>query len=208
MGYFPVCVDMAGRPCLVVGGGAVAERKAEGLLAAGARTTVVSPALTAWLEAWAREGRIRVIPRGYETGDLAGQSLVFVATDDGAVNARVAGDARRAGLLVNAADDPAHCDFILPAVLRRGALMVAVSTGGASPALSRAVRDELDAYLDREDYAALAEVAADVRRGLRARGAPAPWERWRSALDAGLRRLVTAGRTAEARACLMERLSG
>jgi precorrin-2 dehydrogenase/sirohydrochlorin ferrochelatase len=208
MGYFPVCVDMAGRPCLVVGGGAVAERKAEGLLAAGARVTVVSPALTRRLDAWAREDRLRVIRREYHAEDLAGQSLVFVATDDGAVNARVAGDARRAGLLVNAADDPAHCDFILPAVLRRGELIVAVSTGGASPALSRAVRDELDAYLDREDYAALAEVAADVRRGLRARGAPAPWERWRSALDAGLRRLVTAGRTAEARARLMERLSG
>ncbi len=208
MGYFPVCMDMAGRPCLVVGGGAVAERKAEGLLAAGARVTVVSPALTPRIDTWAREDQLRVIRREYHAEDLAGQSLVFVATDDGAVNARVAGDARRVGLLVNAADDPAHCDFILPAVLRRGELMVAVSTGGASPALSRAVRDELDAYLDREDYAALAEVAADVRRGLRARGAPAPWERWRSALDAGLRRLVTAGRTTEARARLMERLSG
>lgn len=208
MGYYPVCVDMAGRPCLVVGGGAVAERKVEGLLAAGARVAVVSPALTGRLEGWAREGRIRAIPRGWEPGDLAGQSLAFVATDDGEVNAAVAAAARAAGVLVNAADDPAHCDFILPAVLRRGELMVAVSTGGASPALSRMVRDELEVHFGREDYAALLEVAADARARLRDRSIAQPWERWRRALDGDVRRLVADGRMAEARARLMERLSG
>ncbi len=208
MRYYPVCVDMAGRACLVVGGGAVAERKASGLLESGSRVTVVSPALTARLEAWAREGQIRAIRRGYEPGDLADQSLVFVATDDGAVNAAVAADARAAGVLINAADDPAHCDFILPAVLTRGALTVAVSTGGASPALSRAVRDELETHFDREDYASLLEVAADARARLRERSAPQPWERWRQALDGEVRRLVSAGRVGEARARLMERLGG
>jgi precorrin-2 dehydrogenase/sirohydrochlorin ferrochelatase len=208
MRYYPVCVDMAGRACLVVGGGAVAERKASGLLESGARVTVVSPALTARLEAWAHEGQIRVIRRGYEIGDLADQSLVFVATDDGEVNAAVAADARAAGVLINAADDPAHCDFIIPAVLTRGALTVAVSTGGASPALSRAVRDELETHFDREDYASLLEVAADARARLRERSAPQPWERWRQALDGEVRRLVSAGRVDEARARLMERLDG
>lgn len=208
MRYYPICVDMAGRACLVVGGGMVAERKASGLLESGARVTVVSPALTARLEAWVHEGQIRVIRRGYETGDLADQSLVFVATDDGEVNATVAADARAAGVLTNAADDPAHCDFIIPAVLTRGALTVAVSTGGASPALSRAVRDELEAHFDREDYASLLEVAADARARLRERSAPQPWERWRQALDGEVRRLVSAGRVDEARARLMERLSG
>ena len=208
MRYYPICVDMAGRACLVVGGGVVAERKASGLLESGARVTVVSPAITARLEAWAHEGQIRVIRRGYEPGDLADQSLVFVATDDGVVNAAVAADARAAGVLINAADDPAYCDFILPAVLRRGALTVAVSTGGASPALSRAVRDELETHFDREDYASLLEVAADVRARLRERSAPQPWERWRQALDGEVRRLVSAGRVDEARARLMERLDG
>ncbi len=208
MRYYPVCVDMAGRACLVVGGGAVAERKASGLLESGARVTVVSPALTARLEAWAHEGQIRVIRRGYEIGDLADQSLVFVATDDGEVNAAVAADARAAGVLINAADDPAHCDFIIPAVLTRGALTVAVSTGGASPALSRAVRDELETHFDREDYASLLEVAADARARLRERSAPQPWERWRQALDGEVRRLVSAGWVDEARARLMERLDG
>jgi precorrin-2 dehydrogenase/sirohydrochlorin ferrochelatase len=208
MRYYPICVDMAGRACLVVGGGMVAERKASGLLESGARVTVVSPALTARLEAWAHEGQIRVIRRGYEPGDLADQSLVFVATDDGEVNATVAADARAAGALTNAADDPAHCDFIIPAVLTRGALTVAVSTGGASPALSRAVRDELETHFDREDYASLLEVAADARARLRERSAPQPWERWRQALDGEVRRLVSAGRVDEARARLMERLDG
>ncbi len=208
MRYYPICVDMAGRACLVVGGGVVAERKASGLLESGARVTVVSPTITARLEAWAHEGQIRVIRRGYEPGDLADQPLVFVATDDGVVNAAVAADARAAGVLINAADDPAHCDFILPAVLRRGALTVAVSTGGASPALSRAVRDELETHFDREDYASLLEVAADARARLRERSAPQPWERWRQALDGEVRRLVSAGRVGEARARLMERLGG
>lgn len=208
MRYYPICVDMAGRACLVVGGGMVAERKASGLLESGARVTVVSPALTARLEAWAHEGQIRIIRRGYEPGDLADQSLVFVATNDGEVNATVAADARAAGVLINAADDPAHCDFIIPAVLTRGALTVAVSTGGASPALSRAVRDELETHFDREDYASLLEVAADARARLRERSAPQPWERWRQALDGEVRRLVSAGRVDEARARLMERLDG
>lgn len=206
MGYYPMCLDMAGRPCLVVGGGLVAERKVSGLLEVGARLTVVSPAVTAQLDDWAREGRIRLVRRAYQVSDLAGQSLAFVATDDGVVNAEVARDARAAGVLINAADDPAHCDFILPAVLRRGELTVTVSTGGASPALSRMVRDELDAYLAREDYAALVSVTADARCTLRAQGVRAPWERWRNALGAELRGLVTAGRLGEARERLVERL--
>ncbi|HKX05728.1 MAG TPA: bifunctional precorrin-2 dehydrogenase/sirohydrochlorin ferrochelatase, partial [Methylomirabilota bacterium] len=160
MAYYPLCLEMAGRPCLVVGGGPVAERKVAGLLDAGAWLTVVSPTATESLHAWARADRIRLVEREYTAADLAGHSVVFVATDDERVNAAVARDARAAGLLINAADDPAHCDFILPAVVRRGDLTVAVSTGGASPALARTVRDEIGAFLDRDDYAALARVAA------------------------------------------------
>jgi precorrin-2 dehydrogenase/sirohydrochlorin ferrochelatase len=197
---------MAGRRCLVVGGGPVAERKVAGLLEAGARLTVVSPAVTSRLADWARAERIRLIGRDYAASDLVGHSVVFVATDDGRVNADVARDARAAGVLVNAADDPAHCDFILPAVLRRGELTVAVSTGGASPALARTVRDELDAYLDREDYTALARVAADARRTLRDRGTRAPWERWRAALGGEVRELVRADRLDAARERLLDGL--
>jgi siroheme synthase-like protein len=206
MAYYPVCLDMTDRPCLVVGGGPVAERKVAGLLDAGARVTVVSPSATDRLREWARADRIRLLPREYAAADLAGQAVVFVATDDGGINAGVARDARAVGVLVNAVDDPAHCDFILPAVLSRGGITVAVSTGGASPALARAVRDELGAYLDRDDYAALARVVTDVRRILRGQEVRVPWERWQAALGGEVRALVRADRLDTARERLLEQL--
>lgn len=205
MGHYPVALDLTGRPVLVVGGGAVAERKVEGLLAAAAAVTVVSPELTPALVALAAEGRIRHAPRPYQAGDLAGVELAFAATEDPLVNAAVAREGRQRRVWVNAADDPAHCDFILPAVLRRGELLVAVTTGGASPALARAVRAQLEAVLT-EDYAALVEIVGEVRRELRARPGAPDAEAWQRALDADLRRLVAAGRRDEARRLLRERL--
>jgi precorrin-2 dehydrogenase len=205
MGYYPIFLELAGRPCLVVGGGAIAERKVEGLLAVGATVTVVSPELSAPLRALVDTGQLRHVARGYRHGDLDGHQLAFVATDDGAVNAAVAREGRERGVWVNAADDPAHCAFILPSVLRRGELQVAVATGGTSPALSRAIREELEAYFT-DDYAALSRLAADVRRELGAVRYRAGAEAWRRALGADLRRLLAEGRHDEARARLLERL--
>lgn len=204
-GYFPILLDLGGRPCLVVGGGRVAERKVDGLLAAGGRVTVVSPSLTDRLLAWAREGRVRHVAREYRDGDLDGFALAFVATDDGSVNEQVAREGRARGVWVNAADDPARSDFILPSVLRRGELVVAVATGGASPALSRAIREELEGYFT-QDYAELVELVADVRRELRRQTRPRGWDAWRAALDGSVRRLVAEGRREEARARLLSRL--
>src|SRR2546422_9974422 len=124
---------------------------------------------------------------------------VFVATDDGAVNAEVASEGRRGGVWVNAADDLEHCDFILPSVLRRGALTVAVSTGGTSPALARAIREELETYFT-DDYRVLARLAREARRALRGSGATADADAWRRALDPALRRLIAEGPEDEARA--------
>lgn len=205
MGYYPIFLELAGRPCIVIGGGAVAERKVEALLNVGAEVTVVSPALTERLERWAVEGRIRRVTREYRPGDLVGFRLAFVATDDGEVNAAVAGEARARGLWVNAADDPAHSEFILPSVLRRGELVVAVATGGTSPALSRLIREELEAYFT-PDYTLLAQLAAEVRQELRARGLNPPGETWRQALEGSLRRLLVEGKRDEAKARLLERL--
>lgn len=205
MAYYPIFIEMRGRPCLVIGGGTVAERKVEGLLAVGAPVTVLSPALTDGLEALVKDGRIRHVGREYRPGDLAGSELAFVATDDAEVNAAVAREGRERGVWVNAADDPAHCDFILPSVLRRGDLVVAVATGGASPALSRAIREELEAYFT-EDYATLAEVVAEVRRELKEQARTPGAEAWRKALDGDLRRLIAEGRREEAKARLLWRL--
>jgi len=205
MGFYPIALELEGRPCLVVGGGAVAERKVEALLEAGARVTVVSPTVTPHLASWAHEGKIHRVARAWERGDLAGHALVFVATDDGAVNAEVASEGRRGGVWVNAADDPDHCDFILPSVLRRGALTVTVSTGGTSPALARAIREELETYFT-DDYRVLARLAGEARCALRGSGAAADADAWRRALDPALRRLIVEGREDEARARLLGRL--
>lgn len=205
MSYYPIFVELAGRRCLVVGGGTVAERKVQGLLAAGAAVTVVSPDLTVTLRWLAAAGRIGHTGRAYRRGDLAGFVLVFVATGDGAVAGAVAREGRERGVWVNAADDPAHCDFILPAVIRRGPLTVAVGTEGTSPALARLVREELEPHLPPE-YAALAELLRDVRREVRARRRPPDAGTWHRALGPDLRVLLATGRREEARRRLLERL--
>jgi siroheme synthase-like protein len=202
---FPVMLDLQGRACLVVGGGVVAARKLAGLLDAGARVTVVSPVLAPAVLDIARDGRLRWWPREYAKGDVTGFALVMVATAAAAVNALVAAEARERSIWVNCADDPGRCDFILPSVLRRGPLTVAVSTGGASPTVAHMVREELELVLP-SDYGALTEVVADVRRALRDRGIALDAQRWRDALDDELKRLVASGRSAEARDRLRERL--
>src|SRR5215470_6292960 len=169
VGGFPLIVELSGRPCVVIGGGAVAERKVEGLLDAGAAVTVVSPTVTVALAALARTGRIAHVRRRYRRGDLAASELAFVATGDRDVAAAVAREGRRRGVWVNAADDPAHCDFFLPSVIRRGRLLVAVATAGASPALARAVREDIERRLVPE-YATLTDTVAAVRQELRAQG--------------------------------------
>jgi siroheme synthase-like protein len=199
--YYPVFLDVADHPCLVVGGGPVAEGKVAGLLAAGARVTVVSPTVTARLAGWAAEGRVLHLARAYRAGDVEGRRLALVATDDAAVTRAVVADGRARSVWVNAADEPARCDFILPAVIRRGRLTVAVSTGGASPAAARAIREELEGYLT-EDHAALVELAAEAREDLRRRGVSPGPARWRGALDERLRRLIAARRYRRARARL------
>jgi precorrin-2 dehydrogenase / sirohydrochlorin ferrochelatase len=178
---FSLVVELAGRPCVVIGGGAVAERKVEGLLDTDAVVTVVSPTLTAALAALARAGRIAHVRRRYRRGDLAGSVLAFVATGDRGVAAAVAREGRRRGVWVNAADDPAHCDFFLPSVIRRGRLLVAVATAGASPALARAVREDIERRLPPE-YATLTDTVAEVREELRAQGRSLDAAAWNRAL--------------------------
>ena len=207
MGHYPIFLNIEGRRCVVIGGGPVAERKVEGLLRDGASVTVISPSLTKSLESLANEENIRHLARDYREGDLADYQLAFAVTGDDGVNAAVAREGRERGVWVNAADDPAHCDYILPSVLRRGELVVAVATGGSSPALSRVIREELESYFS-EDYATIAAIAAEVRRELKDRSVNPKAEDWRQALGNGLRRLIAAGKQGEAKAYLLKRLGG
>lgn len=203
--YYPVFLDLAGKPTLVIGGGNVAEGKVRGLLAVEASLTVIAPSLTQELRRLADTGRLQHVAREYRDGDLEGYAVCFVATDDGAVNAAVAAEGRRRGTWVNAADDPVNCDFILPSVVRQGDVVVAASTGGASPALARRLREELTAFLT-EDYAPLAELLASVRADLRSRNLSPAAETWSAAIDARLRALVAQRRPDEAREHLLQRL--
>lgn len=190
MSFYPVFLDLHGRTCVVVGGGPIAERKVEGLLQAGAFVTVVAPALTRELTTLARTGEIRHVARAFRPEDIAGAHLAIVAVNDSRVSAEVSAEARQRRIWLNAADEPERCDFILPAVLRRGPLAIAVASGGTSPALSRVVRDWLEAELPAE-LSALAAAAAAVRRGARASGrSPSP-AAWRAALELEVRARLT-----------------
>jgi siroheme synthase-like protein len=196
---------MAGRRVIVVGGGKVAEGKVGGLVNAGGDVTVVAPDLTPDLQAKLAAGVIRYQAHEYRDGDLEGFEVCFVATDDGAVNAAVAEEGRRRRIWVNAADDPKYCDFILPSVVRQGEVVVAASTGGASPALARRLREDLNAFLS-EDYAPLAELLSQVRSDLRSRNLAVAADTWQSAMDGRFRALVAQGRVDEARAYLLNGL--
>ena len=167
--------------------------------------TVVSPELSSKLASLVRQGKIRHIARTYQSGDLKGYALAFVATDDPEVNAAVYREGKERGVWVNTADDPAHCDFILPSVLRRGELVVAVSTGGSSPALSRAIREELEDYFT-EDYGTLAEIAAEVRQELRKSSSFPTAEAWHKALNGDFHKLIREGKRKEAKTHLLKRL--
>ncbi len=149
--YYMACLDLTGRSVLVVGGGPVAREKVEGLLASGARVTVVAPEIVPELAAL----EVVFARRAYRTQDLAGRFLVVAATSTTTVNRRVFADAEARAILCNVVDVPELCSFILPAVHRHEPIAVAVSTGGASPALAQHLRDQIAAVV-RPEHAELA----------------------------------------------------
>ena len=204
--YYPVCLDVAGKKCVVIGGGEVAERKISSLLESQAQVVVVSQDLTSNLQRWRDEGRLTCLQRPYRDGDLSQAFLAIAATDDRQTNRAVAVEAHRRGVLINVVDDAPECDFTLPATIRRGDLTVAVSTGGRSPAMARYMREELESFLAPE-HVTLLEMAAEVRAELRGQGLTIPPETWREALEATLP-LVRQGDLTHARAQLKVRLMG
>ena len=165
MGYYPVFIDLKEKECLVVGGGQVAERKVRALLAAGARVTVVSPTATSGLQRLKAQGAIRRIARDYQPGDLREALLVVACTSSRQVNQEVAREAKRRRRLVNVVDDPRLCTFIVPAIVRRGDLTIAISTGGKSPALAKKIREDLQKKYGPE-YGTLLKLLGAVRAKL------------------------------------------
>ena len=165
-GWYPIFLNIAGETCLVVGGGEVAERKVAALLEHGARVKVVARRASPALRQLAAQGKIELKESAFNPSDLErlkpGRSLVFIATDDREVNREVFAEADALGLAANTADDPELCAFLVPAVVRRGSLHIAISTEGKSPLLARRIREKLEAEFGPE-YAVLVELLGDFR---------------------------------------------
>jgi precorrin-2 dehydrogenase/sirohydrochlorin ferrochelatase len=167
MAYIPIFLDVTGRQCVVVGGGEVAARKVESILEAGARVTVVSPSLSPPMEAIVAREQVTHLARNYERGDIRGCVLVYAATDDPKLHRELAAEARTLGIPVNVVDVPELCTFIAPAVIKRGALQIAISTGGASPAFAARLRRNLEDQFG-DEHALTLEVLRAARRQLHA----------------------------------------
>jgi siroheme synthase-like protein len=160
--YYPVYIQLEMQPCVVIGGGKIAEDKVDGLLAAGAHVTVISPDLTPRLLQMTRQRKVTHISRSYQRGDLIGAFVVICATDRREVNQQVWEEASANGQLVNVVDDTPHCNFIAPAILRNGDLTIAISTGGKAPALAVRIKERLQEELGPE-YARFLELAGELR---------------------------------------------
>lgn len=167
MPYIPIFLDVTGRKCVVVGGGEVAARKVESLLEAGAAVTVISPRLSSELEALVAHGLILHTARNYQRADIDGCAIVYAATDDPKLHRQIAAEARALGIPINVTDVPDLCTFIAPAVVKRGALRIAISTSGASPAFAARLRRTLEKQFGAE-YAITLEVLRAARQRLHA----------------------------------------
>ncbi len=165
MGYYPLFLDIKETPCVVVGGGKVAGRKAEGLVEAGARVTVISPQISEKVRDLIDNKGVRLLKRPYQAGDIEGAGLVIAASSERAVNELVLAEARAAHVPVNVVDDPGASSFIVPSTIRRGRMCIAISTAGRCPALSRRTRLEIDKALGPE-YGPLLEIIGAIRERL------------------------------------------
>lgn len=190
---YPVMLRLAGRRCVVVGGGTVALRRTQRLVACEADILVVAPRARSEIGDMAVEGKLWLELRPFEPAYLDGALIAIAATDDRDVNQAVAQAARARGVLVNVADDPASGDFTVPAIVRRSNITLGISTGGRSPAFTRFLREQLDAWLT-EDRSLLLELASEMRRELRATVQQADPSRWQIALtDPGVAAAIRAG---------------
>ena len=168
MRYYPVYLDIKNRNCLVVGGGSVGTRKVKTLLDCGAVVTIVSPVVTAKLQELSSKDKITLEKRSFQTSDLKGKFLVIGATDNQELNQKIHTEAERLGMLCNIADRPEACNFILPSIVNRGDLVIAISTSGKSPAFAKKLRKDLEGEFGNE-YAEFLKLMGAIRKKLLAK---------------------------------------
>ncbi|HEX7155226.1 MAG TPA: bifunctional precorrin-2 dehydrogenase/sirohydrochlorin ferrochelatase [Thermoanaerobaculia bacterium] len=165
--YYPIYLDIESRDVVIIGGGNVCARKAETMMKYGARVTIVSPEFTDEIEGWAAEGCLALKRKAYDAGDLTGANIVIASTDDTRVNEQIAADCRARRIPVNVVDVTPLCEFIVPAIIEKGSVQIAVSTGGRSPALARTLKEDLQRMIGPE-YAEVNDMLGTLRDGAKA----------------------------------------
>jgi len=197
--YYPIYIDIEDREVLIVGGGNVCARKAETMIRYGARVTIVSPEITDEIAGWERDKALVVRRKLYDEADLNGASIVIASTDDRCINARVARDSRRRKVPVNVVDVTHLCEFIVPAIIEKGSVQIAVSTGGKSPALARTLKEELQRTIGPE-FAEVNDLLGTLRKSAK-RVLPTDTDRKRffdGIIAAGILDMLRNGRRREA----------
>ncbi|MBI4202854.1 MAG: bifunctional precorrin-2 dehydrogenase/sirohydrochlorin ferrochelatase [Chloroflexi bacterium] len=203
--YYPVYLDLRGRPCVVIGGGTEGERKTQGLLEAGATVTLIASTATIALQDLATRELIEWVRRDYQSGDLEGAWLAICENENPRIYQAVAKEADKRGVLLNVVDTTNLCSFIAPAIVRRGDITFAISTSGLSPALARRLREELDASPVMR-WAEAASLFGDVRHEIRKKGLRPHADRWQECMTEELVELYLSGRQDEAKAKLLHML--
>ena len=205
--FYPVFLNLNGRRCVVIGGGQIAESKVLKLLDSGARIIVISPDATQDLRNAAGRGDVELKLRKYQAGDLEGAFLVIAATNDWGVNQEIFEEAESLGVLLNAVDDPVRCSFIAPSIVERGPVTLAISTGGASPALARKLRETL-AESPALDWADATGVLSKARRIIKEKQVSVDPQRWQCCMTPELLGLAKSGREDDALDKLLDGLLG
>lgn len=203
--YYPVFLNLAGKRCVIIGGGAIAEGKISKLKETGAQVTIISPDATPAIKKLAKKGEVEWTARKYQRGDLEGAFLGIAATDVRQVNQQIFQEAEELGVVLNVVDDAELCAFIAPSIVERGPVTVAISTGGASPALARKLREAL-AGSPALEWADLAPVLSKARKEIKKRGVAVDPQRWQCCLTPDLLRLAQAGQEEQALEQIMSSL--
>jgi siroheme synthase-like protein len=203
--YYPVYLNLAGKRCVILGGGTIAQGKIAALRDAGASITVISPEATTGIQTAVRRGDVVWEQREYRPGDLEGAFIAVAATNVWYVNREIYEEAERRGVLLNVVDDPDLCTFIAPSIVKRDPITLAISTGGASPALARRLREVL-AEAPALEWGDLAGVLSQARKRVKERRAVIDPERWQCCLTGDLLAIAQEGRTEEALETLLAQL--
>ena len=205
--FYPVFLNLTERRCVIIGGGQIAEGKISKLLDSGAKIIVISPDATQGIRGFAERGQIELDLRKYQEGDLQGAFLAIAATNDRVVNQEIFEEAEKQGILLNAVDDMPRCSFIAPSVVEKGPVTVAISTGGASPALARKLREKMEVS-SALDWADATSVLSKARQIIKDKQIAVDPQRWQCCMTDELLTMIQAGHENEALDLLMDLLLG